>query len=282
MKIATLTCERDLQVALHCLSSLRRYCTDLETLTIYEDGSLSEAGFEALEQKLPGAEIVRRKSIDERVEASLARHPSCLSFRRENPLALKLIDIPFLAPPDILFVDCDIRFFRPFECSGIAALQSTHFIFAVDPSQGYSGRLLDLILKHRLAIPGNVNTGMWSAPRVFYNLDFIEWFLSVPEFRTLPTLVEQTCWAALAGSNPGQLLDPRQVHCASGPPVVDGETVAVHFIAHHKNLVAGCRDLPAEDIAGGARALRLGPATRLNLRSALGHSLGRRWRRLIG
>jgi hypothetical protein len=123
---------------------------------------------------------------------------------------------------------------------------------------------------------------MWSAPRAFYDLDFIEWFLSVPEFRTLPTLVEQTCWAALVGSNPVKLLDPRQVHCASGPPAVSSETVAVHFIAHHKNFVAECRDLPAEDVADGARALRLVPATRLNLRGALEHSLGRRWRRLIG
>jgi len=280
MKIVTLTCQRDLPVALLCLDSLRRYCADLESLTVYEDGSLSDAGMESLTEALPGIAVVGGAAMDESVAPLLAQRAACQSFRRENPLALKLIDIPLLAPPDALFFDCDIRFFRRFHCEALTAAQSTHFIFMEDPSQGYSARLLDLTLKHRLAMPSKVNTGAWSVPRAFYDLDFIEWFLAVPEFRVLPTLVEQTCWAALAGSRPVALLDARQVHCAAGRPVVADETVAVHFIAEHKRYVADCRDLSPEPAVKEPRALRLGPAERLTLRRALAHTLGRRWRRL--
>lgn len=282
MKIVTLTCQRDLGMALHCLDSLCRYCTDLESLTVFEDGSLSEAGAEALAQTLPGVQVVRRDAMDDGSSTHLAGYPSCQSFRRKNPLALKLIDIPILAPTDALFVDCDIRFFRPFHCAELGAVRSTHFVFMEDSAQGYSARLTDLTLKHRLRMPSKVNTGILSVPPGFHDLDFIEWFLSVPEFLTLPTLIEQTCWAALAGAHPVVLLDPLQMHCATGAPSVGSETVAIHFVTGHKQHVAACRDLPKESTFAPARALRLVPAERLTLRHMLAHSIGRRWRRLRG
>ena len=196
-------------------------------------------------------------------------------------MGLKLLDIPMLADERVFYFDSDIRFFQNFSCERISNLQTTHFIFMEDLRQGYSARLVDLIYKHGLRMSSKVNAGAWSSPRARYDPGFIEWFLSIPEFRIFPQLVEQTCWAAMSAGNDVSLLDPSQIRCTDGPGELDAETLGLHFIAGAKQCALVSPEAKFELKIGASRTLRLIPAKPLTIGRLLAHTVGRRLLRFM-
>lgn len=166
----------------------------------------------------------------------LVHHPCCRQFRLSNPLGLKLLDIPLLEGAGALYVDSDVYFFRPFTCEALRQIRS-EFVFMRDSKEGYSARIMDLIHKHRLDMPSRVNSGIIWIPHARYNLDFIEWFLGKLEFRLFPTLVEQTCWAAMARSDNVWYVSPTQIPLARRDMGIEPNTVATHFYGKYKGTI---------------------------------------------
>jgi len=257
----------------------------MTALTIFEDGSLSDVDAETLRTALPGSRVVRREEMDAQVRPRLSSHPNCLELRDKNAFGLKLLDAAMLTESGTIFFDSDVMFFKPFTCESLVPYQASHFIFMGDERQGYSARIFGLfriIWKHKLTLPSRVNTGCWSYPSHLYDLDFIEWFLTLPEFRRFPQLIEQTCWAAMAGQSKRDvmILDRKQIYCATDKLKIREQTISVHFADYHKKRVAEFAPFSENQSSEEITSFHLVPASRLTFFKMLMNSVKNRWRRL--
>lgn len=269
--VASLLGHRQMTFAVPCLRSLREACSDPIQLRLHDDGSLTADDLRILDRELAGPEVVSRTEADRRVEEVLAEYPLCAAFRRANPLALKLIDVPLWAAGDVLYCDADILFRRRFR--GLFREPVPRAAFMRDHQNAYSVRPGHLLRHRTLRLAGEVNTGIVLAPRKICEIERIEEFLGLPDLRPA-VWIEQTCWAAL-GAGQSDLLDSHQFAIAS-PEAIRGDAVALHFVSPVRSLLADClpNSVVGEPIDVSRRPSRLcGPLSLLRDR------LIRRWRR---
>jgi hypothetical protein len=231
IEVATLLGHAHVEMALACLGSLLRYSAEPLRLRIHEDGSLLAADRERLTAGLGEPEFVARAEADDRVAPTLAGRPALAAFRRGNPLALKLIDIPLLAGDDLAYCDSDVLFLRPF--SGLFADPGpeTGAVFMSDRQNAYSLRSWQLLAEPRLALPARVNSGVLRFRTRCFDPDLLEWYLGRPEYGFAPVWSEQTAWALLAGRAGCRLWDPRLLRFPDPARMPDGEVVALHFVS---------------------------------------------------
>lgn len=227
--VATLLGHVHVEMALACLGSLLRYSADPLRLRVHDDGSLTPEDLDRLAEGLEEPEVVPRREADGRVEEALADFPVLRSFRRENPLALKLFDAALFAGDDLAFCDSDVLFLRPF--SGLFAAEP---VFMADQQNAYSVRSWHLALHRRLALPRRVNSGVFQIRTSLFDPDLLEWYLGHPEFRFAPVWVEQTAWALLAGRAGCRLYDPGQIAF----PGSAADPLALHFVSPLRSLLA--------------------------------------------
>ncbi len=232
--VATLLGHAHVEMALACLGSLLRHSAEPLRLRIHEDGSLLAADRERLTAGLGNPEFVTRAEADDRVAAALTGRPALRAFRRGNPLALKLIDIPLLAGnsgDDLAYCDSDVLFLRPF--SGLFADPGpeTGAVFMSDRQNAYSVRSWHLLTEPRLALPARVNSGVLRFRTRLFDPDLLEWYLARPEYGFAPVWSEQTAWALLAGRAGCRLWDPRLLRFPDPARMPDEEVVALHFVS---------------------------------------------------
>lgn len=271
-------------MAIDCLGSVARLSAGSIAFCIHDDGSLTEEDQERLKSALPTCCIVGRKNADDFVEDRLATYPHLRALRHELVLALKLLDGPLMADSNhreqlcdlqsitrqqkqsrledcighevsgqrYLFVDSDVLFFEPFRFPNAAEEQ---VYFMRDRESSYSLRSLQLARSRGFALPAKANTGIIVAPVNSIDLDFLEWFVSQPGHRSIPTMLEQTAWAALGMRYGCALLSRRQVRVMR-----EGEDtrnlVAGHFTARTRHLLPAfvCR---SKEVAPSADAVML-------------------------
>jgi hypothetical protein len=265
--VSTLLGHAHVEMALLCLGSLVRFSAEPLRLRVHDDGTLTSADQERLAAALGEPEVVPRRVADERVEDLLAAHPAARALRRENPLALKLLDLPVFAGEDeaavrtagageICYCDSDVLFLRPFR--GLFDLpEGAGALFMRDPQNAYSVRSWHLLREPRLRLAAHVNSGVFTFRMRCFDPDLVEWFLSRPEHRFAPVWVEQTCWALLARPAGCWLLDPQAVAIpAAGEEAGGGrdrDRVALHFVSPVRGLFAryaGATREPAPKLAG--------------------------------
>ena len=98
-----------------------------------------------------------------------------------------------------------------------------------------SVRLRDILWKYKWRAPFRFNAGYFSFAMECYDLDFIEYYLSLPDIREMPWLSEQTCWALLFGrAGGGCTPDPEQFICRENYAGPDEKALAIHLIAKLK------------------------------------------------
>jgi hypothetical protein len=244
--VTTLLGHAHVDMALLCLGSLLAYAAEPVRLRIHDDGTLTGEDQERLAAGLAEPEFVARAEAEERLADVLATRPALRELRRTNPLGLKLIDAPLLAPAGrLLFCDSDVLFFRPF--SGLWGLDG-ETVFLRDTQNAYSVRSWQLLREPRLRLAGHVNTGLVGFPKAAYDPDLLEWFLSHPGSKRTPVWVEQTAWALLGARTGCRFVDPARVRLAGESAELPGELVALHFVSPRRAL------LPA--VAGQARDRR--------------------------
>lgn len=234
--VATLLGHAHVEMALACLGSLRRYSADPLRFRVHEDGTIGSGDRERLASGLGDFDFVPRGEADERVAPLLAGRPALAAFRRGNPLALKLVDVPLLAGDELAYCDSDVLFLRPF--SGLFSFPdpATGALFMSDRQNAYSLRSWHLLRHGRLRLPCRVNSGVLFFRTRFFDPDLLEWYFGRPEFQRSPVWTEQTAWALLGSRAGCRLWDPGQLRLPSAGEE-RGEAVALHFVSPLRSLL---------------------------------------------
>lgn len=276
--VSTLLGHAHVEMALRCLGSLLACSADPLRLRVHDDGSLTPGDLERLAAGLGSPEVVSRAEAEERLTEHLAGRPATRSFRRANPLGLKLVDVPILAGEELAYCDSDILFLRPFTGLFDLPADGAGALFMSDRQNAYSFRSWQLLTHRRLRVPCRVNTGLIRLRAGTYDPDRIEGFLERPELQRTPPWVEQTAWALLGAAAGCRLYDPDQIAIPLPGETLGAETVALHFVSPVRSLLAGYADRPA---AGGEPvAIRSLPARRCGMARLVATELGRQLERL--
>lgn len=281
--VRTLLRRRDLDLMIACWRTLVACSADPFSTVVHDDGSLTDADAARLEAELPRLRVIRRPEADAAMAGVLARHPHARAFRTASVWGLKLLDVALLEPGDCYYVDDDVRFFRPFRGLFRREALAGRCVFLRDTVwMAYSVRPWHLLDRRRLRIVEGINTGLTLVDRACYDLDFVDWFLSQPDWRVIPAWTEPTCWAALARRTNGHAIEPRQVPNLYPGATLGPETIGAHFLSAYRagfarELAQPVLATPAEPIRfqalRGAGPIALGCS---QLRRKIGNELARR------
>jgi hypothetical protein len=269
-------------LACRSFASLER-CSDRPLkFVVHDDGTLQVDDQERLRAAVRDVAFVERAAADAFVEPLLSGHPRCRQFRRANPLALKLLDIPLMAEgAEMVACDTDIYAFRPFSALFDFPDAETTGVFMRDTQNAYSIRPWHLVASG-IALPMYLNTGLMLFRTHHHDLDFVEWFLGrqYNVYRRIPGWVEQTCWAALADRTRARLYDPAQVRVVRDAGCLTDDALVIgHFTADVRHLWE--RTQPGAHVHAAPR-IRTEPTRRLSglrLATEQARRLGRRGRR---
>ncbi|RJE78524.1 hypothetical protein DWB67_17185 [Paracoccus sp. JM45] len=239
--VRALICHRDVQLGIHCLSSLIRYCTDPVKITLHDDGSLTTEDIILLEKNIPNVAIVSKIDADNFVRPLLSRYPQSLAFRDRSPTGQKMFDIPLMATGDIVLCDTDILFFRPFSGAFTWPDSSADMLFLQDTTDSYSLKPWNTNphrLRHRY------NAGLMMMRKNQYDLrqietliEFIENSSDYKQNEPHQWFLEQTCWSALAGTRDARIWDGKQMRVIRNNDSYSPELVAGHFVGGIRPLL---------------------------------------------
>jgi hypothetical protein len=243
LKICTLTCARDYQMAKTCYSSLIRLSERPISLTVYHDGTLAPDQCDELRKDGAIADVLNVRDFEGLVDDHLAKHPLAREFCWRHPNNVKLLVLPILFGFPFRYLDSDILFIRPF--ANLFTDDHVAILGKEMSDSGYSGKYVQLKRLAPRGMPLRANCGILQVPQRYYSLDFIEWFLSKPELQTALQLLEQTIWPMMVGVDAMQTNLENIYMNARGKVQISSKTFAIHFLGesrqefeHYKNFVA--------------------------------------------
>ena len=258
--LRTLLCHRDVKLAIHCLNSAITLSAEPVQLVIHEDGSLTSCDRATLAEALPGSRILDRKDADVIMADRLASHPNAWAFRQSSVWGLKLLDIVLAEVGYCFYLDSDIRFFRPFRGLFADIATKGRCAFLRDTVwKAYSIRPWHLLDNRRLRVASGMNTGMTLFDPDLFDLDFVDWFLSQPDWRVIPAWTEPTCWAALALRANGHAVDPYQITNLYPSANVTDLTIGGHFLSSYRANWNSLLQRPLQDITLSPEAVMFQP-----------------------
>jgi hypothetical protein len=258
--LRTLLCHRDVDLAIHCLSTVRKLSVDPVEVVIHEDGSLTSEDRMKLAIGLPGARILHRQVADAIMAERLAAFPNARAFREGSVWGLKLLDVVLAEPGLCFYLDSDIRFFRPFRGLFVEASTRGRCVFLRDTVwQAYSIRPWHLLDQRKLRVASGINTGLTLCDPNVFDLCFVDWFLGQLDWRVIPAWAEPTCWAALALRADGQAVDPKQVTNLYPSAKVTAHTLGAHFLSAYRSQWQQLLDQPLQESNSRPTDLRFQP-----------------------
>jgi hypothetical protein len=234
--LCLLLCHRDVGMAIHCLDSIRRLCAQKLYFQVHDDGSLTEEDKYRLSNH-GDLQVLSRQEADDRMEPVLRKFPFCRNIRKEHPFALKLLDTILLSPTDnYSYIDSDVLFLRRFNNPFCADSYASRSVFMRDRENSYCVRSWTCALNKQLRLPNRLNAGMIVFDRSMFDLEFVEWFLSIPASNAIPSMREQTTWAILGKRVECEMFDESQLRVMrENEP--DEELLAGHFTAKTRALL---------------------------------------------
>lgn len=231
MRVFTLLCRRDLEMALVCLGRLEAAWRTPLRLEILDDGTLESGDWDRLRAEFPAAVFHPRRELRERVESGLARHPACLDYYRSQPLANKLLAIPLIAGGAFRYIDCDILFRRP--CPGLWPDDGTPLCLD-EPAVYLSHSLRQWIRRLRVPFAARLNSGLLAVPDDLFDVDRVEWFLARAAPWRYLNVLEQTAWASLFAARRHLRIACATVRSDAAPLPETIAAPAIHFLGNHK------------------------------------------------
>jgi hypothetical protein len=268
ISLRTLLCHRDVDLAIHCLSSALALSADPVQIVIHEDGSLTPEDCDKIAAGLPGSRILNRQEADAILAERLAGHRHARAFRDGSVWGLKLLDVVLAEPGLCFYLDGDIRFFRPFRGLFTPEAAKGRCVFLRDTVwQAYSIRPWHLLDRRGLKVASGINTGLTLCDPAVFDLDFVDWFLAQPDWRVIPAWTEPTCWAALALRANGHAVDPRQLTNLYPSAKTTDQTLGGHFLSAYRSQWQAALRQPFEDSVAvkSVQWLKLRPVTALGL-----------------
>ena len=237
--IHTLAGKKNLSFYLRCLRSLLDHCKDPICLAIHEDGTFDdEARKQALETLGEDLVILPRAEADERTIEALRPYPHARKLREESIWGVEFFDPLFTDNSDPLsfYVDADILFLRPFRN-----------LFRRDVLDGKSIFLRDVVWHayslrpHHLLGPnphprlaGGITTAIVCWDKRLIDWEYIEWFLSKPEYRVIPEWTLPTLQAGLALNVNGHTVAPEQIVNAYPKAILGPDAFAIHLLGSYR------------------------------------------------
>lgn len=233
MVIASLICEAHRDLCLQSFRGLLKYSVEPVQLHLFEDGSLTRATADALRAALPGVRLWFFRDYDASTREWLSQQPNLRNFRALSPMGLKIFDIPLHMYREFgkfLYIDSDVLYFQPFTWQVVRTLPEDAALFALDSQMSYSiGWREWLRWRTRLPLPYAANLGFYQYPRTRYDLDYLEWFFSEPDFWRYWTVIEQLAWAAMSRGENVYYIDPHQLVQACPGYQLSTCTAIVHY-----------------------------------------------------
>jgi hypothetical protein len=257
IRCKTLLGHNNLDFSIECLQSFLHYAEDEIYLEIFEDGSITQADEERLLSALKNSIVIKKKERDAKLDTLLAAYPACKAYRYITNFALKLFDIMLFNQENVLYIDSDIYFLKKFKLPEFGNTP----VFMFDNQNAYSFSPVDL-LKIRIPIFPNVNTGLFYFPQQLFDLDFLEQLLQnkavMNGLKRYMNWSEQTIWSFLAAhAKSAAYFDNRQVIMADFALITDEETVAIHLVYYFRTHIKQLRLLPPPADENGFTEIRL-------------------------
>jgi hypothetical protein len=262
--VASLICEAHRDLCLQSFTGLLKYSAEPVRLHLFEDGSLTPETAEALRAALPGVRLWFFRDYNVATLEWLKRQPNLRNFRALTPMGLKIFDIPlhlYAEVGNFFYIDSDVLYFQRFSWKALRALPAEAVLFARDSQMSYSiGWREWLRWRTRLPLPFAANLGFYNYPRARYDLDYLEWVYSEPDFWRYWTVIEQLAWAAMSRGDNVYYVDPRQIVQACPGYQVGERAVIVHYPDVYKKRMRALGDrLPPGVPAPGAPPAELRP-----------------------
>jgi hypothetical protein len=197
LKVCVLTSRADWLLCLWTLVGFYEFSRRRDPLLIYSDGTLTPDHCAGILKVFPNAQIVDRHHTDAIMTAALAEYPNCRRYRRSQPCALRIVDLPVVCDSRfILMVDSDILFFQePAELNRrLDARQPGGFVFQRDIQDAYFASRDRIRADFGIDLPPAANCGIMLADVSGFHHDWLERWLCRPEIFT-HGWSEQTLWA---------------------------------------------------------------------------------------
>ena len=235
--VQSLIGKQNLPFYLQCLRTLLDMCRDPIRLALHEDGTLDEEDRETVATVLGETYITPREEGEARTLEALAPYPEASRLREESIWGMEFFDPLFAeAEPFSFYVDADILFLRPFGGLFGSELLEGRCIFLRDIVwHAYS--ILPSHLRGpqpRPRVAKGITTAVVCWDKRLIDWEYVEWFLSQPQFRSIPEWTLPTLQAGLALSANGHAVDPRQIVNAYPRAQVTGEAFGVHLLGSYR------------------------------------------------
>ncbi|WP_374166796.1 hypothetical protein [Arcticibacter sp. MXS-1] len=256
--VYTLLCERDMGMALVTLPRVIGFLGQDQRLIVMDDGSLTEKSASIVKSLSDKVEVIGRKEREDMILSEISGFPHCMKFREEYAPAFKLIDIPILAGKEertrFCYTDSDIIYLR--NCEDYFRRDVNTYL-RTDGIK-ISVKLSKVFFKYKWSIPYKFNSGYFSYDCSGYDLDLIEYFVSRPDVRNVPWVIEQTGWGLVFGAS-GPFYSPNedQFVCREQFEGPKPDTLAIHLIANLKGKVDEWANTPQQQEAAATPDFQL-------------------------
>ena len=204
--IQRLVCASHLSMAVASAKSLMLAAGQPLHFLFHDDGSLTAADAGALKDHFPGSRVVMRDEADERAERELAAYPTIRTWRAQNVMPLKLIDVALWAPGRrVTYIDSDVLFFsHPGDLLEASRTPGSvnHFNRDIDPL--YLTPVETVRDQLGVALQPCINAGLFVMNRGDLSQELLEGWLQSPVIFPMISelLMEQQLTAMLACASP--------------------------------------------------------------------------------
>ncbi len=205
------------------------------TLVIHGDGTLTTTDTRRLTRHFPNGRVFTKDERDEPVLSQLEEEGAekCISFRKANVLAYKLLDVSILArSKHFIIMDTDCLAFQSLgriqdhiaENPGAMGYMKDPQAWPYSVSRETGKEIVGTTLTP------HVNSGLVVLPLASIEIRQIENWLSSSSFSLKSHFAEQTLYGFLASVHPSKVFSPSDYKI--GKPD-DCETVFAHYAAHY-------------------------------------------------
>ena len=182
------------------------FCDRAFRWVFHDDGSLEDVDEKLILEKIPGSLVVRRAQADAHAEEVLKDYPEILEYRRQQLMALKIVDVRLWGEGEKFgYVDSDVLFVKnpEFFLDALGNKNPKNY-FNKDIQNAYVKTPDEIEVFSGVRPFENGNAGLWVMHRKAIDLDKVEAWFKNPGFsdKLYAYTLDQTFINILANISP--------------------------------------------------------------------------------